>query len=419
MKKVEKHLIKSNHQWFEYCQEVTTCSRQLFNSAQYSQRQSFFYGWGSLNLSELDVKFKQHKSYKALPAKVSQLILKQSSDSWCSYFLALKAYKKDPTKFTGRPKHPGFALEYNLIKFNNQAISKTAFRKGFIQPSMSLIKIPVKPGLKFENLCEVRIVPKVGGFVIEVVYELEEEIKYECNNKAAAIDIGLDNLATIAFSDNTQPLVINGKPLKSENQFYNKQIAKYRGLLKSSNQYTSKRIQNIVRNRNQFVESYLHQVSKLLVKELLKEGVSHVSIGKNEQWKTKLKLGKKTNQKFTQIPHARFIQMLTSKLEEVGIKVKVAEESYTSKASAFDWDNIPTFNPNNKIKYKFSGKRVSRSWYKTKDGILIHADVNGAFNIGRKCNPELFTERDRGCLVVHPRRITPLFRRVFVKRVVA
>ncbi|MFK0729689.1 MAG: zinc ribbon domain-containing protein, partial [Gloeotrichia echinulata HAB0833] len=137
-------------------------------------------------------------------------------------------------------------------------------------------------------------------------------------------------------------------------------------------------------------------------------------IGKNEQWKTRLNLGKRTNQSFTQIPHAKFIEILTYKLERVGITVKVGEESYTSKASAIDWDIIPTYQPNNKIKHVFSGKRVKRAWYISKNGLKIHADVNAGYNIGRKSNPEGFDclqsiLRDRGCQVVHPRRITPLF----------
>lgn len=284
---------------------------------------------------------------------------------------------------------------------------------------MSPIRIPVKPGLKFEDLCEVRIIPHTGCFVIEVVYEIPNNSQFFCSlNKSlnAAIDIGLDNLATIVFNDLAiQPIIVNGKPLKSANQFYNKQVAKFRGVLPNV-QGKSRRIANIVRNRNNFVDSYLHQSTRIIVNEFLRLGVTHLSIGKNEQWKTHLNLGKRTNQNFTQIPHAKFIEMLTYKLERVGITVKVVEESYTSKSSAIDWDIIPTYQPNNKVKHVFSGRRVKRAWYVSKDGLKIHADVNAGYNIGRKSNPQGFDclksiLRDRGCLVVHPRRITPLFKR--------
>ncbi|MFN6537682.1 MAG: RNA-guided endonuclease InsQ/TnpB family protein [Nostoc sp. EkiNYC01] len=427
MRQVEKHLIKEGDEWFDYCSQITTGSRQLYNTAQFTQRQGFFSGWGSHSQASLDTLFRQNENYKAMPAKVAQLVLKQNADAWIVYYKALSAYKMSPCKFTGRPKPPNYVDDKNLVKFNNQAISKREFNKGSVVPSMSPIRIPVKPGLKFDCLCEVRIIPKTGCFVIEIVYEIPETSHLFCSLNPelnAAIDIGLDNLATIVFNDLAiQPIIVNGKPLKSANQFSNKQVAKFRGFLPNG-KGKSRRIANIIRNRNQFVEEYLHQSTKMIVDEFLYLGVTHVSIGKNQQWKTRLNLGKRTNQNFTQIPHAKFIQMLTLKLERVGITVSVAEESYTSKSSAIDWDIIPTYQPNSKIKHVFSGKRVERAWYVSKDGLKIHADVNGALNIGRKSNPSGFDSlksilRDRGCLVVHPRRITPLFKRVHAESRVA
>jgi putative transposase len=427
MPQVEKHVIKDGHEWFGYCAEITRISSKLYNTAQFTQRQGFFYGWGTHSQASLDVMFKQNENYKAMPAKVAQLVLKQNADAWIAYYKALEAYKLNSTQFTGKPKQPNYVDDKNLVKFNNQAIGKKEFSKGFIVPSMSPLRIPVKPELKFDDLCEVRIVPKTGCFVIEVVFEIREAKEFFCSlNPAlnAAIDIGLDNLATIVFNDPTiHPIAVNGRPLKSVNQFHNKQLALFKGFLPQG-RGTSKQIANIVRHRNNFVDSYLHQATKMIVDEFLCVGVTHVSIGKNEQWKTHLNLGKRTNQNFAQIPHAKCIEMLTYKLEQVGITVKVAEESYTSKASFLDWDIIPTFDPNNKIKHRFSGKRVSRAWYVSKDGFKIHADVNAGYNIGRKSNPEGFgclksILRDRGCLVVHPRRITPLFKRVHAKSRVA
>ncbi|MCV3217083.1 transposase [Plectonema radiosum NIES-515] len=427
MRQVEKHVIKDGHEWFDYCVRITTVSRQLYNTAQFTQRQGFFYGWGTQTQSKLDRLFSSNENYKAMPAKVAQLVLKQNADGWIAYGKALAAYKTDSSKFTGFPKPPSYIDDKNLVKFNNQAIGKREFSKGSVVPSMSPIRIPVKPGLKFDDLCEVRIIPKTGYFVLEIVYEIPEGREFFCSLNPelnAAIDIGLDNLATIVFNDLAiQPIIVNGKPLKSANQFYNKQVAKFRGML-ANGKGKSRRIASLVRNRNQFVDSYLHQATKMIVSEFKSLGVTHVSIGKNEQWKTRLNLGKRTNQNFTQIPHAKFIEMLTSKLVRVGITVKVAEESYTSKSSAIDWDIIPTYQPNKKIKHIFSGRRVERAWYVSADGLKIHADVNASFNIGRKSNPEGFDSiksilRDRGCQVVHPRRITPLFKRVHAESRVA
>ncbi|WP_414587220.1 RNA-guided endonuclease InsQ/TnpB family protein [Scytonema sp. PCC 10023] len=420
MQHVEKHIIKSGHEWFAYCAYITRISSKLYNTAQFTQRQGFFYGWGTTVQAKLDTMFKLDSNYRAMPRKVAQLVLKQNADAWSAYFKAIDAYNLEPKKFTSKPKPPNYLDGKNLVKFNYQAVSTREFKKGFIVPSMSPIKIPVKPGLKFDDLCEVRIVPKIGCFVIEIVSEIPEPSDFFCSlnpELAASIDLGLDNLATIVFTDPTiQPIAVNGKPLKSVNQFYNKQLARFRGFLPHG-RGSSRRIQNIVCNRNNFVDSYLHQSTFMIVKELVAKGVTQVAIGKNEQWKTNLNLGKRNNQAFTQIPHLLFIEMLTDKLEKVGINVKVGEESYTSKASLIDWDTIPTFDPNNKVKQTFSGKRVQRAWYISKDGTKIHADVNAAFNIGRKVIPNAFgclesiVQRNRGCLVVHPRRITPLFRR--------
>lgn len=201
MKRVEKHVIKPGHELFEYCDCITKSSRQLFNSAQYVQRQGFFYGHGTQSQAQLDKMFQQHEVYKALPSKVSQLVLKQSADSWAAYFTALKVYAKEPSKFTGKPQPPRYAEARNLVKFNNQAVGKREFGKGLIVPSMSPIRLAVKPGMKLSDLCEVRIVPKTGCFIIEVVYEVESlELSSSESSLAAAIDIGLDNLATIVFS---------------------------------------------------------------------------------------------------------------------------------------------------------------------------------------------------------------------------
>jgi IS605 OrfB family transposase len=369
-----------------------------------------------LSQARLDKCFQKTENYDLLPAKVAQLVLQQCADTWTNYFKALEAYHKDPSKFTGKPNIPGYTKDRNLVKFNRQAIGKKEFKKGRIVPSMSPIALPVKPGLSFEDLCEVRIVPKTGCFALEVVYKEHSSVESSSNSnceRAAAIDIGLDNLATIVFNDPTiQPIAVNGKPLKSANQYYNKQIGKYRGLIKVG---TSRRIENIVRNRNNFVDSYLHQCTRIIGNEFVALGVTQVAIGKNDQWKTNINLGKKNNQKFVQVPHAKFIKILSYKLEQLGISVVVGEESYTSKSSFLDWDIIPTYTPGQKEKPTFSGKRVKRSWYVASDGFKIHADVNGAFNIGRKVIPTSFDllksmlGRDRGCLVVHPRRITPVF----------
>ena len=418
MYQVEQHCVTQNHQWWGYCDSICFVSKNLYNTAQFTQRQSFKFGHGLLSQPALDKLFKESEPDKALPAKVAQLVLKQNTDNWSAYFKALIAWREDPTKFTGKPKEPSYVdpgeQGRNIVKFNQQAVGKGEFRQGFIVPSMSPVRIPVKPGLELENLVEVRIVPQTATYVIEIVYEIPAHSEFFCSlnrELAAAIDIGLDNLATITFNHTAiQPIAVNGKPLKAANQWMNKEVARLRSQLGFG---TSRRVQNICRNRNNFVHTYLHACTRLVVNQLLALGVTQIAIGKNAQWKSQINIGRRNNQSFVQIPHTKFIVMLTSKLEAVGIKVIVGEESYTSKASFLDWDNIPTYTPGSNKSQKFSGQRLRTKEYRAKDGTKVHADVNGSFNIGRKVIPNCFdclkliVERNRGCVVAHPRRTSP------------
>lgn len=415
VKRVERHIIKPGHQFYSEIDALCLASKNLYNCVMYSARHSFFYGYGIPSLAQLHTFFKDSEQYKALPAKVSQLVIKQVCDAWDSYFKALEDWKQEPEKFTGKPKIPGYAENRNLVKYNNQAYSKKELKKGKrVHPSMSNIWVPAHPPITVDNLCEVRLVPKVGCYVIEIVYEVETAEIIQQNERVAAIDLGLDNLATVVFNvTQLQPFIINGKPLKAANQWRNKQKAWLQGLLPEG-QHSSKRIEAITRKRNCYVDHYLHNASRTMVTELLKRGVSKVVIGKNADWKRNVNLGRVNNQQFVQIPYNKFIDLLTYKLNVAGIEVAVEEESYTSKASFLDWDSIPTYDPEVTEKPKFSGKRVKRSWYKASARTLIHADVNGAYNIGRKVIPTAFAHlqqivaRDSGCLVVHPRRITPV-----------
>jgi putative transposase len=169
---VEQHQIKPSHQWWDYCEQVCFASKNLFNIAQYTNRQSYIYGHGIVTQAAMDKMFREDVNYQLLPAKVSQLVLMQVADAWKSYFRATKAYSIEPAKFTGKPKAPSYieSSGRNIIKFNHQAISKRAGKNGIISPSLSPIEIPIKPGLIFDSIIEVRIVPKIGCYVVEIVF---------------------------------------------------------------------------------------------------------------------------------------------------------------------------------------------------------------------------------------------------------
>jgi len=245
--------------------------------------------------------------------------------------------------------------------------------------------------------------------VIEVVYE-QEQIQTAVNPALyAGIDIGMDNL--VALTSNKPgfvPVVVNGRPVKSVNQFYNKRKAELQKKLGTTG--TTKRMERITTKRNRRINHYMHTTSKWIVDLLVAEGIGTLVIGKNDGWKQGSEMSKQNNQNFVQIPHARFIQMLTYKAELVGITVLITEESYTSKASFLDRDPLPVWSPNDKTKHTFSGTQVERGLYRASGKRYIHADVNGAYNIVRKVAPGAFAkgvEDGRATpSVVHPVRIT-------------
>lgn len=389
MQLTERHIIKSTEHRFALIDELAFKSKNLYNAANYVIRQSFIYGWGYINYNEMNRLMKYHQAYKGLPAKVSQQILMILDKNWKSFFEAVKAYKADSSKFTGRPKRPLYkdkAKGRNLLVYTIQAISTTQLRKGIIKLSGTelLIKTQVNPA----QICQVRLVPKCDSYVIEVIYD-EPESTVSNGNSVASIDLGLDNL--VALTSNQPgfiPLLINGRPLKSINQFYNKRKAQLQSQLKGSRKI-SPRIQRLTRCRHQKVNNYLHHTSRLIVDHLVAKQIGTLVIGKNAQWKTEIDLGKQTNQNFVSIPHARLIEMLEYKTRLVGIKVIVQEESYTSRANFLNLDPIPVYGKTDKDPV-FQGKRIKRGLYKTSGGQLINSDVNAAYNILRKAIPNAF-----------------------------
>ncbi len=405
MQLTERHIIKSTEHRFAEIDQLAFKSKNLYNAANYVIRQNFIYGWGYVNYNEMNRLMKFHEAYKALPAKVSQQILMVLDKNWKSFFEATKTYKADFSKFTGRPKLPKYKDKLkgrNLLVYTIQAISSKQLRSGIIK--LSGTELSIKTKINPDRICQVRLVPKCDSYVIEVIYD-EPESTTKNNDFAAGIDLGMNNL--VALTSNRPgfiPLLINGRPLKSINQFYNKRSSKLQSQLRG-NRKTSSRIQRLTRCRNQKVDNYLHQASRTIVNILVAQQIGTLVIGKNAQWKTEIDLGKQTNQNFVSIPHARLIEMLEYKAFLVGIKVIVQEESYTSRANFLGLDPIPVHGET-KTEPVFTGKRIKRL-YKTSTNQLINSDVNGAYNILRKAIPNAFSDGIGSC-VVQPRRVNPL-----------
>jgi len=409
MQLVEQHVIDKSDPRYAFIDEAAFKSKNLYNAALYEIRQSFIHEGEYLNYNEVQRRMQSHEAYKALPAKVSQQILMVLDRNWKSFFEALDAYNADPSKFLGRPKLPKYKHKTegrNILVYTIQAISKKGLKRGLIQPSMLAIEVQTKQ----RDVDQVRIVPRKGFYVVEVVYG--KEARQADVNPAyyAGIDIGMNNL--VALTSNKPgftPVLVNGRPVKSVNQFYNKRRAELQSKLGHTG--TTRRMERMTNKRNRRIDHYLHTASKRIVDLLVREGIGVLCIGKNDAWKQEANMGRRTNQNFVQIPHARFIAMLTYKAELVGIRVEVTEESYTSKASLLDLDPLP-MRINGDEKHVFSGKRIKRGLYRASDGRYINADINGAGNIIRKVAPDAFGQRAvedgkavLASLVVHPVRI--------------
>ena len=400
MQLVERHVIKPNHRFYREADRLSWLCKNLYNSANYIYRQNFF-ATQQTNAVAVYHALKKSPDYKALPAKVAQSTLGLVLKAWTSYYLVVRNYQEDPTKFKAAPKIPHYKGSRDrkredgryVVVFNCQSVSKRALKKGYARPSGTNIWLPSK----VTSIREIRIVPKVGCYVVEVVYEKLEQ-PLQVNQRVAAIDLGLNNLATLTYNvPGLVPTIFDGRAVKSTNQYCNQVSSVLKSLLPAA-QKNSKKIAKLWHKRNCKVDYYLHTTSSAIIKELVNHQIGLLAIGWNQDFKDGIKTAKVNNQNFTCIPHRRFVQMLQYKGQIAGIKVVLVEESYTSKCSALDWEPIQQHSD-------YIGSRVKRGLFRTKTGRFINADVNGSLNIGRKAVGDGFIPNSIEGFVVNPVRL--------------
>jgi IS605 OrfB family transposase len=402
MKLTQQHKFYSNHPFYYELDSICFLSKNLYNYANYIIRQSIFAGTGYLNYYKILKLVQGTIDYTSLPAKVSQHVLMGLDKNWKSYFQAIKSFTSNPSKFNACPKIPKYhKIESgrNVTSYSNQAISKRSLTKdGLLNPSGT--NIFVQTDIPYEKIDQVRIVPKLEHYVVEIVYEKSiVDLRLDQAN-VAAIDLGLSNLVALTFNKiGTKPMLLSGNPLKSINQFFNKRLAQLQSILKGG---SSKRIRRLYNKRGNKISDYLHKASTTIVRTLIENDVGTLVVGKNNGWKQNINIGSKNNQNFVQVPFNDLIAKLHYKCELVGIKFIEQEESYTSKASFLDADSIPTYSAG--VTHQFSGRRLQRGMYKAKSGLRLNADINGSYNIMRKAIPNVFSNGIEG-LVVHPVRI--------------
>ena len=365
----ERHIIKQSNSLYNELDNLCFLSKNLYNSALYTVRQFYFTNKKYFNWIKINNQFVNEKQqdYYALPCKVSQQTLKMVDQNMKSFFNAIKAKNSKPKL----PKYLDKIKGRFVVTYTNQAISKKALQNGYIELSKTNIKL--KTNVK--NVKQVRIVPRNNFIVVEILYEVRSKLHNNSKETYCGIDFGLNNLITCSFQ-NDSPLIMNGKPLKSINWHYNKEKSRLQSLLDNGKK-TSKKIQNITLKRNNRINDYLHKTTKIFVNYLVSKKINNVVIGYNKEWKQGINIGRVNNQNFVQIPYYKLLNMLTYKCEIEGISVIVTEESYTSKCSFLDDEDICKHE-------EYVGKRIKRGLYKASDGRLINADVNGALNILKK-----------------------------------
>jgi IS605 OrfB family transposase len=404
MQLAEQHIIrKGDNRWLEI-DLAAFKSKNLYNAAMYRIRQHYFATQTYLTYFYLEKGFKSKALLddQRLQISVVQQVLMQVDQEWRGYFAALQMWKVHPEKFTGKPRFPGYKDKSNgrnLLVFTKNAISRIALKRGQIKLAGLTFEIPTR--IQPEHINQVRIVPRSTHYVIEVIYTVQPQPVPSNKQHVAGIDMGIDNVVALASNQpGFTPLLVNGKLLKSINQWYNKRLAVLQAQL-PKHQYRSKQIQALTFKRNCRVNNYLHQTSKWIMDWLVERQIGTLVIGKNVGWKQAVELGKVNNQKFVPIPHARLIEMLTYKAALVGIDVVLTEESYTSKCSFLDGEALGKHE-------QYAGRRVRRSEFVSADGRRIHADVNAAYNMIRKVVPNAFDASGIEAYAVMPVRVLPV-----------
>ena len=388
VKQQAKHLSKGDYRTLR---ELCHIAKNLANEAIYNIRQYYFSEGEFLKYEKKYTLLKNSPNYKSLNSNMAQQILKEVDGSFKSFFGLLKLAKQGKYAFKDcklphyLPKDGYTTLVIGFVRLKGNKLI-LPFSNGF-KKTHKAVEITIPPILLDKKVKEIRIIPKAKArfFEIQYIYEAECVQRNLNTNNALALDLGVNNLVT-AVSSQGKTFIIDGRRLKSINQWFNKENARLQSI-KDKQHYGKKstnRQKAIARDRNNKVNDYMNKVARKVINYCIANDIGTLVVGYNETFQRGSHIGKQNNQNFVNIPYGQ----LRSKFEYLcklnGIVFVKQEESYTSKASFWDQDDIPVYNADNPREYQFSGKRVHRGQYKTASGKTINADVNGALNIMRK-----------------------------------
>lgn len=395
--RVEQHNINKNHAMFVTVDEYCFKAKNLYNYANYIIRQEFINNNKWIRVGVLDKMLQSHETYQELGSQAAQKTLQLLDKNWKSFFKSIKDWSKNKDKYLGRPKLPKYKDKNGrsiLILKNIQC----RIDEGYLVFSWKPFKkFKIKTNVT-DKLIQVRFIPKGSNYIMEIVYEIEiPECSAESKN-IIGIDLGIDNFATISNNAGLNPFVINGRIIKSINQYYNKKKAQLQASLKTNhNRDWSNKLQKLTNKRNNKINHFLHCSSKYIIDWCVTNNIDTIVIGRNKEWKQESNMSKKVNQSFIAIPHGSFIEKLRYKAENVGINFIETEESYTSGTSFLDNEEPIKDNYN-------KSRRITRGLLKSNNGVIINADLNGAYQIIKKVFPNAFADGIEGA-GLHPVRV--------------
>lgn len=387
------------------CSEVN----KLTNCGIYYARQLYFQTQQFISRFQLDRELKTNLHFKALRANVAQQALHKVYDSFKSYQALRQQWFKG--ELEQKPSLPNYRKKGGLdvavyparfVKCNGDKIRLGLGRQVKVWFGIDSITIPMASNLDFEQIKEVRIVPKNNCFYAEFVYQITKKkavINYE---NALGIDPGLNNWLT-AVSTTGKSFIIDGKKVKSQNQWYNKRVA---SLKKGKAQdYWDEQLAFLTEKRNRQMRDNINKAARFVINWCLKNDVGTIVFGWNKKNKDSINIGAKNNQEFVQIPTAKLKDRIEQLASQSGLNFRETEESYTSQSSFLDDDFLPKYGEK-PSQWKASGKRgqkrdgLGRGQYQTADGIRINSDCNGAANILKKVSSQLKLSLAKVCRAV-------------------
>lgn len=395
MRLVERHIVKDNR--FE---SICLKSGLLYNYVLYNIRQGIF---NKEYLKEYDLSTRLCKEnqvdFRNLPSVISQQVIGQAFSVIKSWIRSKKEYENNPSKFNSKPKLPKYkrGKKQNMVVFTTSSCRLK--NDGYIHFVKNIIS-PIKTNIGDNKLCQVRIIPQATCYVVEVIYEKKEQDLNLDKNNVLSIDLGLNNLCTCISNVGIRSFIVNGKIIKSFNQWYNKKRARLMSYI--GDKGTSRRLRQLNNYRNFWIDDKIHKVSRYIVNYCIDNNIGSLVIGLNKGWKNGINLGKRINQKFVEIPFSRLIDKISYKCKLVGINFQTNEESYTSKVDHLAFEKLGKHDV-------YLGKRKKRGLFQSSIGKLLNADINGAIGIGRKVFDDSYVSRiiDSG-LAFNPVRVNIL-----------